>query len=135
MKQSKDLITLINEQIEWLDENVQSNDILSVGMVLNKLSILSEGFGEMVTDAYSLSNELEDDYKIAFATYIKENTGSVAKLENDAEVACADLKRDWTTVKNNYRKLNTKLDRIDKILESHRQSVSVQVKASLKNMV
>jgi|JI9StandDraft_2_1071091.scaffolds.fasta_scaffold80266_4 cell division protein FtsX len=135
MSRSRDeLITLINQQIEWLEDNIHSYDILSVGKVLDKLSILAESFGEEVSEVYALANTLEDDYKISVAQYMKDNEGSAAKLEREAEVEFADKKRDWTTAKNGFKKLNTKLDRIDKILESHRQSISVLVKTSVKNM-
>lgn len=135
MSRNRDeLITLINANIEWLEDNIHSYDIISVGKVLDKLSILAEAFGEEVTEVYSLMNTLEDDYKISVARYMKDNEGSAAKLEREAEVMFADKKRDWTTAKNGFKKLNTKLDRIDKILESHRQSISVLVKTSVKNL-
>jgi hypothetical protein len=128
------LIDLINKQIKWLDDNIKSNDILTVGKVLDKLSILAESFGEVVTEAYSIQNILEDEYKHSVAEFRKEYKGGVGKGEIEAEVEFADKKRDWTQAKNIYKKLSMKLDRIDKILESHRQSISVVVKTSLKNM-
>jgi len=124
----------INKLIAWLDDNKRSNNIISIGKVLDNLSIQAEYFAELVTDAYSLMNELEDDYKIASAEFMKDFKGSVAKGEIEAEVLFQDKRREWTQAKNIYKKLNTMLDRIDKILESHRQSISVQVKTSVKNM-
>jgi hypothetical protein len=88
----------------------------------------------VVTEAYSLQNILEDEYKHSVAEFRKEYKGGVGKGEIEAEVEFADKKRDWTQAKNIYKKLSMKLDRIDKILESHRQSISVVVKTSLKNM-
>jgi hypothetical protein len=129
-----ELIDLINNQIEWLDDNIHSNDIVSIGMVLDKLSILSEGFGEIVSEAYGVMNELEDDYKLAVSEFRKDFKEGVAKGEIEAEVRFANKKKDWTQAKNIYKKLSMKLDRIDKILESHRQSISVMVKTSVKNM-
>lgn len=135
MKDKTDeLITLIAEQIRWLDENRGSTDIVTVGRVLDKLSILSGSFGDVVTGAYSLMNELEDDYKHSVAGFRKDFEGGVAKGETEAEVEFAQKKRDWTQAKNIYKKLATKLDRIDKILESHRQSISVVVKSQIKNI-
>lgn len=128
------LIDLINKQIKWLDDNIKSQDILSVGKVLDKLSILAESFGEVVTDTYALMNELEDSYKHSVAEFRKNFKGGVARGEIEAEVEFAELKRDWTAAKNGYKKLSMKLDRIDKILESHRQSISVMVKTGIKNM-
>lgn len=131
---TEELITLINKQISWLDDNIHSQDIVSTGKVLDKLSILSEGFGEVVTTAYGLMNELEDDYKHSVAEFRHKSTAGVGKSEIEAEVKFAEKKRDWTQAKNLYKELSMKLDRIDKILESHRQSISVLVKTGVKNM-
>ncbi len=136
MKQTAELITLIDKQVAWLDAKLdqKSNDIIGVSKVKDKLAILSEGLGEVVTDAYGIMNELEDEYKFAIAQFKKDFKGGVAKGEIEAEVEFAGKKKDWTQAKNMYKKLNMKLERIDKILESHQQSVSVLVKTGLKNM-
>lgn len=136
MDQSKvnELITLIGRQLKWLDENVKSNDVVSVDRVLDKLAMLADSFGELVSDAYALANYLEDDYKHSVAEFKKSFKGGVAKGEIEAEVQYKQKKIDWTQAKNGYKKLSMKLDRIDKILESRRQTVSVIVKTQIKNI-
>lgn len=135
MKDGSEIIKHIADLMQWLDENIHSDDIVTLGRVLDKLSLLGENLGEMVSDAYALQNELEDEYKISVAEYRKNTAGGIAKVEIEAEVEYAQKKRDWTFAKNGYMKLRTRLDRIDKILESHRQRISVLVKTGLKNMV
>ena len=117
MKKDKtsELITLIGQQITWLDDNIHSQDMVSTGKVLDKLSILAESFGEIVTDAYGLMNELEDDYKHSVAEFRHKSTAGVGKSEIEAEVKFAEKKRDWTQAKHIYKKLSMKIDRIEKI--------------------
>lgn len=133
MSQSETLLE-IHKLIAWLDKNKGTNNVQNVGKVLDSLAIHSERFGDIVSEAYADVNFLEDNYKLAVAEFRKNYTGGVAKGEIEAEVEFAEMKRDWTEAKNIYKKLATKLDRIDKILESHRQTISVVVKTGLKNM-
>jgi len=131
---TEELIKQINDNLRWLDQYVKVDNIVDKGMVLDKLSILCVTLSEQVTEAYSLMNELEDEYKTATAQVIKDSEKSVNKAEVEAEVMFADKKRDWTKAKNGYRKLSSYLDRIDKVIESHRQRISVVKAMGLKNM-
>jgi hypothetical protein len=124
----------IMANVKWLDQNAKSEDILNKGIVLDKLSIQCVYLAEQVADAYSLMNQCEDTYKIAVADYCKNSTEGVAKSEKAAEVEFSQLKRDWTDAKNGYKRLSMFLERIDKVLESARQRISVVKQANLKNM-
>ena len=124
----------ILSNLRWLENNIKSDDIIGKSKVLDKLAILSLNFSQQVTDAYSVMNELEDDYKIAIATFMRDFDGSAAKGEREAEVAHAKEKKDWTKAKNLYKGLNTFLDRIDKVLDAGRQSISVIKQTNLKHM-
>lgn len=128
------MIDEILSNVKWLDANAKSEDILNKGIVLDKLSIQCVYLAEQVSDAYGFMNNAEDAYKIAVAEYCKNSTEGVAKSEKSAEVEFANLKRDWTDAKNGYKRLSMFLERIDKVLESSRQRISVVKQTGLKNM-
>ena len=129
-----EITDLIFSNLRWLEDNIKSDDIIGKSKVLDKLALLSLNFSEEVSDAYAVMNQLEDEYKIAVAKFMGDYDGSAAKGEKEAEVTYADMKRDWTTAKNVYRKLNTFLDRVDKVLDAGRQSISVIKQTNLKHM-
>lgn len=118
--------------ISWLNENKTSSNLVQIARIINELSVLSVNVGHEVSEAYALTNELEDDYKIAFAKKVSSSSESAAKAEKRAEAELEKEKKDWTQAKNGYKRLSVYLDRIDKVIESYRQSVSVQ-KMDLKH--
>jgi hypothetical protein len=124
---------LILKDLRWLEERKTSADIVSISQVLNHLAILSVTLGQDVGNAYSLMNELEDTYKQKYADFVKNFDGSVAKAELSAESELKEDKKNWTSAKNGYKKLSTFLDRVDKVLEAFRQSVSVIKNIDLKH--
>jgi uncharacterized protein YaaR (DUF327 family) len=130
----KSLEESITGSINWLDKHKDSNNILNISKVIDNLAIKSATLGEMVSEAYALMNEAEDDYKISVAKFMSEATSSAAKAERDAEAKYAEQKRHWTACKNTYKKLDNFLERIDKICESHRQRISIMKMAEMKNI-
>jgi hypothetical protein len=131
---TEETLDKIKDIIDWLEERIRSENIVELGMVLDKLSIYSFYLGKMVSDAYELMNECEDDYKHSVARFVKEYEGSLAKAEREAEVEYEEKKRMWTKAKSGYKKLDMFLDRIDKVIESHRQRISVIKQTNLKNI-
>ena len=129
-----EILDELNNNVKWLERYVKSDNIVEKGKVLDKISILCLNLSTMVTDAYTLMNDLEDDYKIAVSKYVKDSEASAAKAEREAEALYADKKKDWTAAKNGFKKLNVFLERLDKIQESHRQSISVIKQTGLKHM-
>ena len=128
------IIIQIKKSITWLDEHKKSNSIVPISKVINSLTIDSVTLGDTVSDAYALMNELEDNYKIAEANFINEFEGSNAAAERAAEAHLAAEKRLFTEAKNTYKRLNTFLDRIDKICDAYRQMISVVKQTDLKNV-
>lgn len=128
------MVEEINKTIKWLDERVKSEDIVGLSMVIDKLAIQSMYFSSQVTDAYELMSQAEDNYKHAVAEYVAKSTGAIGKAEIAAVAEYQDLKKAWTDLKCIYKKLDTYLDRLDKVIESHRQRVSVIKQASMKNL-
>lgn len=123
--------------LQWLEDRTNSTDIISITHGLNTLAILAVRLAEEVTDAYELQCELEDEYDTAFAKRFSELTSngtSAAAAKPAVEAELADAKKEWTRAKVLYRKLSTFLERVDRVLEAFRQSVSVQKAADLKNV-
>lgn len=126
-------IDLIIADLGWLDKNKKANNIADISRVLNHLALLSVTLGEDVCSAYALMNNSEDDYKGAFAESVSSSTVSVAKAEVVAEADLIEKKKAWTQARNIYKRLSTFLDRLDKVLEAHRQSLSI-AKLEVKNI-
>jgi len=118
--------------IKWLGDNVKSQDLVGICRCIDKLSILTVSIGHDVTTAYGLMNDLEDEYKFSFASYVSQSSLSVAKAELEAEAKFREKRTSYTQAKNGYKKLSTYLDRIDRVIESYRQLVSVS-KLDLKH--
>lgn len=129
-----EIVDEIDKSIKWLDDRVKSEDIIGISMVVDKLAIQSMYFSSQVSDAYELMSKAEDDYKHSCAEYIRSHTGSKARAEIEAEVEYKAKKEHWTDMKCIYKKLDTYLDRLDKIIEAYRQRVSVIKQASMKNL-
>lgn len=128
-----EIIKSIQESIAWLDKNSKSSNIVSISRTVDNLLIKAAALGEEVTSAYALMNELEDDYKYAVAKHV-EKAASAAKGEREAEVKYYKKKQDWTAAKNAYKKLNSWLERIDKICDGRKQTISVLKNVELKGV-
>jgi PHD/YefM family antitoxin component YafN of YafNO toxin-antitoxin module len=129
---NKTTIELIQDCVEWLDENKKATNMVQICQTIDRLAVLTVTVGHDVATAYEAMNTMEDDYKIAFAKAVSESSESVAKAERSAEVATADLRRNYTQAKNAYKRLQIWLDRIDRVIESYRQLISVS-KLDLKH--
>lgn len=125
-------IDAIKVAIDWLNKNKRSNNIVKFVKVIDELTIQLSYVGALVSEAYEGMNNAEDDYKIAIAKFMTEFEGSAAKGEKAAEVTHAELKKAWTGYKNLYKRLNTFMERTDKICDSHKQRISVMKNIDLK---
>ena len=123
--------------LKWLEERTNSTDIVSLSHGLNQLAILTVRLGEEVTDAYALQSELEDNFDEAYAKRFSELTArgtSAASAKPIVEADLAEKKREWTQAKVMYKKLNSFLERVDRVLDTYRQSISCQKQADMKNI-
>lgn len=125
-------IEQIDEVITWLGQNEKSSNLVELCRKIDKLAVLSVSIAHDVSTAYGVMNELEDEYKIAFARGISSSRDSVAKAERHMEAELSEEKKLYTRARNNYKKLDMYLDRIDRVIESYRQLVSVS-KMDLKH--
>jgi hypothetical protein len=114
--------------IKWLDEHKDSTSYIPICQTIDRLAVLSVTVGQEVSESYALQNNLEDDYDIAFAerfsTITKEGT-SAAAARYVVEAELGEKKRLYTQAKNGYKKLSVYLERLDRVIESYRQLVSV----------
>lgn len=129
-----EIIKSINDSIAWLDKNSKSNQIVSISRTVDNLLVKAATLGEETTKAYALMNELEDEYKYLVAKYVADSTTGVAKSEKEAEVKYHKKKKDWTEAKNTYRRFNSFLERIDKICDARKQTISVLKNVEMKNL-
>lgn len=123
--------------LKWLEDRTDSTDIISLSQGLNRLAILSVRLAEEVCDAYELQCELEDSFDEAYAKKFSEltkNGTSAAAAKPVVEAELAEMKREWTQAKVLYKRLNSFIDRVDRVADSFRQSISVQKQADLKNV-
>jgi ATP-dependent exoDNAse (exonuclease V) alpha subunit len=130
-------IDLILKDLSWLENRKTSTDIVSISQVLNHLAILSVRLGEEVSEAYKLQQELKDNYDIKFAQKFSELTKSgtsAAAAKPIVEAELADDKRSWTAAGIGYKKLSSFLERIDRVMDTWRQAISVQKMSDLKNI-
>lgn len=125
-------IEAIQKAIEWLNNNKRSNNIVKFVKVIDELTIQLSYVGTLVSEAYESMNNAEDEYKISVAKFMSEFDGSAAKAEKAAEVEFAEKKKSWTFYKNSYKRLNTFMERVDKICDSHKQRISVMKNIDLK---
>lgn len=129
---NNEVIEQLDKCIKWLDENNKATNLIAITQTIDRIAVLSVNVGHMVSEAYELANNLEDQYKYEFAKAVSESELSVAKAEKAAEVATYEAKKDWTTAKNGYKRLSVYIDRLDKVIESYRQFVSI-CKLDMKN--
>lgn len=123
--------------LTYLEGLQNSNDITTIAKALNRMSILTVRLGQEVTDAYQLQSELEDEYDIAYAQRFSEltTTGtSAAAAKPIVEAELAEKRKDWTAAKVGYKKLSGFLDRIDRVLDTFKQSQSVIKATDLKHL-
>lgn len=128
------IIEDIKKNLDWLNANKQSNNITNIVIVLDAIAIQSATLGELKADAFDLMSDAEDDYKHAVAEFVSKYDGTAAKAEREAEVKFKDKKIHWTDAKKLYKRFDIWLERVDKILDSHKQRVAVERAFSLKHM-
>ncbi len=128
------IINDIKRNLDWLTQNKKSNNISNIVIVINDLSIQSATLGELKSDAFDLMADYEFDYKQSFAKYITESSVAVNKSERLAEVEFTEKKKLWIEAEKTYYRLKSWIDRLDKVLDSHKQRVSVEKQMSIKHL-
>lgn len=128
---------VIIKGLKYLQGLENSNDISTIAKALNRMSILTVRLGEEVTNAYQLQSELEDAYDKAFAkrsSELTESGTSAAAAKQIVALELADMKKDWTSAKVGHKKLSMFLERVDKVMDTFKQSQSVIKAVDLKHL-
>ncbi len=124
----------IYDVVRWLENNGSSQAITDIVIKLDELAIQSMWLAEGVSDAYAARNDAEENYKHAYAKAITNSAESVAKAEKRAFVDNEALRKEFLMWDNLYQKFRMKLDRIETVLDTHRQRVSLLKQMDLKNV-
>lgn len=116
----------IDIALKWLSDNTKSQNIVQLSQCLNKLSTLAVTVGEDLSDAYTVMNELEDDYDEAVAAQFDDLTANMSATAAKplAEAACIGKRRAYTRAKNIYKRLSVYQERVDRVIDSFKQYVS-----------
>lgn len=128
---------VISKGLKFLQGLENSNDISTIAKALNRISILTVRLGEEVTDAYQLQSELEDAYDRASSkrsSELIEGGTSAAAAKQIVALELADMKKDWTAAKVGHKKLSMFLERVDKVMDTFKQSQSVIKAVDLKHL-
>ena len=131
------IVEEIRRNLDWLNLNAKSPNISDIVIVLNKLSIQAVTLGDLKSDAYDVMTDMEDDYKSSMADKVNELIKGglgVAAAERQAEADLKTKRNDWKQAEKIFQRMRTFLDRIDIVLDAHRQRVSVEKQTGLKHM-
>lgn len=132
-EKADEIVTRIAQTINALDKLKDSQDVVEIGKQCNDLAIASTFFAKLVSDAYDVANELEDEYKQSVLGATEKFSSapdslSFNRAEQKAKLENAQSCKDWTSAKNTYNRYKLRLDRIDRVLDSFKQ-YSSSVKA------
>jgi hypothetical protein len=126
----------INKLIDWLDKNSKSTNLTDISMTLGKMSTQCYYFSKLVCDAYEIQNDMEDNYKEAKASFIKDSTDGITKATAtvDADPIVRKAKKDWTDANNIYQRLKTYAHQFEQIMDCKRQFISVEKSLNVKGV-
>ncbi|HYG02043.1 MAG TPA: hypothetical protein VD927_06325 [Chryseosolibacter sp.] len=125
------------ETIKELDSLYDTDNIIVIGQLCNKLSNLSVGLGKQMTDADKLFNQLKDEYENLVENKkleLIESGVGVGKAESQAKVQYYQQRKDYRIAEHGYEQLKTFLSRIDKVLDSNKQYASTVKSTNLKGI-
>jgi hypothetical protein len=135
MDNQNDVIVKIHDLIRWLETNGGSQDMHGITEKLNQLATNSYWFAETVADANAAMNNAEANYKALVARSVSGAQIPTAKAERLAEVEFEPQRKQFIEWKNLYTATRLKLERIDRILDSFRQRVSVVKMLEVKHSI
>lgn len=133
----KDTIQESLKTINELDELYDTDNIILIGQLCNKLSNLSVNIGKQVSDADKLFKSLKDEYENLVETKkleLIESGVGVGKAESIASTEYYGKKKDYRIAEDGYERLKRFLGRIDKVLDSNKQYASTVKNTNLKGI-
>jgi hypothetical protein len=137
MSENKDTIQQSLEVIKELERMYDSDNIVNIGQLCNRLSILSVGLGKQVSDADKLFNSLKDEYEHLVESKkleLIESGVGVGKAESQAKTEFYEKKKNYRIAEDGYERLKRFLSRVDKVLDSNKQYTSTVKNTNLKHI-
>ena len=134
---TKDHIQLSLQTIEELDVLFDTDNIVQVNQLCNKLSNLSVGVGKIVSDAEKLFKSMDAEYDYLLEKKkleLIESGMGVGKAESKAKVDLYDRQKDVLAAEDVYDRSKRFLNRLDKVLESNKQYTSTVKSSNLKHI-
>jgi uncharacterized ferredoxin-like protein len=136
-KMSKDEVQESLKTIQELDRLYDTDNIILIGQLCNRLSNLSVGLGKQVSDADKLFNSLKDEYEqcveVRKLELIEGGVG-VGKAESQAKTECYEKRKQYRTAEDGYERLKRFLSRVDKVLDANKQYASTVKNTNLKGI-
>lgn len=123
--------------IQELEKLYDTENIILIGQLCNKLSTLSVGIGKQVSDADKLFNHLKDEYEHAVESEklkLIESGVGVGKAESAAKVANTQKRKNYRQAEDGYERLKRFMGRVDKVLDSFKQYCSTVKNTNLKGI-
>jgi hypothetical protein len=133
----KDTIQESLKTIQELDALYDTDNIILIGQLCNKLSNLSVNIAKQVSDAEKLFKSLKDEHEHFVESKkleLIESGVGVGKAESIASTTFYDKKKDYRIAEDGYERLKRFLGRIDKVLDSNKQYTSTIKNTNLKGI-
>lgn len=133
----KDTIQESLKTIQELDELYDTDNIILIGQLCNKLSNLSVNIGKQVSDAEKLFKSLKDEYENLVERKkleLIESGVGVGKAESIASTTYYEKKKEYRIAEDGYERLKRFMGRLDKVLDSNKQYASTIKNTNLKGI-
>ena len=133
----KDSIQEALKTIAELETLYDSENVVVINQLCNKLINLSVHIGKQTTDAEKLFKSLKDEYEYVVdkkKLELIESGVGVGKAESTATVEFYEKKKDYRTAEDGFERLKRFLQRLDKVFDSNKQYVATIKSTNLKGV-
>jgi|GEM_PF-6466807 len=126
----------IEDYIKWFSNNAKSTDLTAISLTLGKMSTQCYFFSKLVSDAYDLKNEAEDEFKTVRSAFIRDYSGGVTKAQAIAEAdpLVREKRLAFTKADSVYARMKNYAGQFEQIMDAKRQFISVEKSLNVKNI-
>jgi hypothetical protein len=126
----------IESYINWFSNNAKSTDLTAISLTLGKMSTQCYYFSKLVSDAYDLQSEAEDEFKTARSAFVRDYSGGVTKAQAIAEAdpVVKEKRVAYTKANSVYMRLKNYSQQFEQILDCKRQFISVEKSLNVKGV-